>query len=270
MGEGRATREVGDRAVRGGRRFAVAAAFLLATLSVPTQRGQAQPTEAKRWSGSTQLNGSLLFGDTEQRVFGAIGTLARADSVLEFDGSLQTLYGEASLDGGERTVIKRLWLGSLTADWRPDNTWSPFVLATVESNFEKRILSRFNTGVGIKLTAIRTESQDLSISVALLDERVRPDTPDARSTRLTRWSNRFRFRRTFDNRTRVSNVTFWRPSATAINRYLVQSTTEVAVDLSVRTALTLSFLNNYDSEAVSRGARTYNDGQLLLGLSARW
>ncbi len=245
--------------------------MLLATACASATHAHAQDAEIeRRWSGRTQLNGSLLFGDTEQRVFGALGALSRADSLLEFNGSLQTLYGEASLEDGERAVIKRLWLGSLTADWRPNDTWSPFVLATVETNLEKRILSRFNTGAGVKYTARRTEAQEISVSVALLDERIRPDTPDARSTRLTRWSNRLRVRHAFDSRTRVSHITFWRPSATAIDRYLVQSTTEVAVGLSARTALTLSLLNNYDSEAVSRGARTYNDGQVLLGLAATW
>ena len=246
-------------------------ALLLAALGLPVHVAGAQPEAPdKRWSGSTLLNGSLLFGDTEQRVFGAQGSLSRADSLLEFNGSLQTLYGEASLDGGERAVIKRLWLGSLTADWRPNDRWSPFVLATVETNLEKRIRSRFNSGVGIKYTALKSDAQELSLSVALLDERVTPDAPDANTTRLTRWSNRLSARRKFQNGTRISHVTFWRPSAAAINKYLIQSNTEVAMGLTQRTALTLSFLNNYDSQAVQRGARAYNDGQLLLGLSAQW
>ncbi len=183
---------------------------------------------------------------------------------------LQTLYGEASLDDGDRVVIKRLWLGTLTADWKPQARWSPFLLGTVETNLEKRIALRLNSGAGVKYTALRSERSDLSVSVALLDERVRPDEAGAATTRLTRWSTRFRVRHAFDERTRISHVTFWRPSATAIDRYLVQSTTELAVGLTRRTAITLSFLDNYDSEAVSRGARTYNDGQMLLGLTAAW
>jgi len=232
----------------------------------------AQPPTAgaSRWSGSAQGSGSWLFGDTEQRALGARGAVSRADSVLEMNAALQSLYGEASLDDGARRVIKRLWLGSFTADWRPQARWSPFVLATVENNLEKRIASRYNAGLGVKYTARRTERTDVSLSVALLDERVTPDSVGAVSSRLTRWSTRFRVRHAFDDRTRFSHIVFWRPSATAIDRFVVQSSTELAVGLTGHTAITLTLLDNYDSEAVERGARGYNDGQLLLGLMASW
>ncbi len=226
--------------------------------------------EASRWSGTAQLNGSLLFGETEQRAFGTRTSLVRADSLLEFSASLQTLYGEASLVDEPRRVVKRLWLGSITADWRPEARWSPFLLATLESSLEKRLARRYNTGVGVKYTALRTEDHEVSVSVALLDERVTPDAADAVTSRLTRWSSRLRIRRNFSDRTRLSHITFWRPSAAAIDQFVVQSSTELAVGLSRRTALTVSFLDNYDSEAVSRGARRYNDGQFLVGLAANW
>jgi len=225
---------------------------------------------ARRWSGSVQANGNLLFGDTEQRTFGGRTTLARADSALEFSGALQTLYGEASIAGGDRTVIKRLWLGSVNADWHPRARWSPFVLATLETNLEKRVASRYNAGAGVKYTVSRAEEAELSLSVALLDERVRALGPEAAASRLTRWSTRLRVRQPLGERARLSHVTFWRPSATAIDRFLVQSTTELSVGLSARTALTVSLLDIYDSEAVGRGARSYNDGQLLLGVTASW
>jgi hypothetical protein len=107
-------------------------ALLLATLLHATTLS-AQPPRSP-WSGSAQLNGSLLFGDTEQRLLGGRVTLSHRDSTYEFGGSVQSLYGEASVPGAGRRVIKRLWLGSLTADWRPQSRWSPFVLATVETN----------------------------------------------------------------------------------------------------------------------------------------
>ncbi len=242
----------------------------LALVTAAAQLSAQSSAEQKRWSGTAQLNGSLLFGETEQRAFGTRTSLSRADSVLEFSGSLQTLYGEASLIDAPRRVVKRLWLGSLTADWHPEARWSPFLLATIESSLEKRLARRYNTGVGVKYTAFRTDDTDVSLSVALLDERVTPDSAGAVSSRLTRWSSRVRVRRSFSERTRFSHITFWRPSATAIDRFVVQSSTELAVGLSRRTALTVSFLDNYDSEAVSRGARRYNDGQFLLGLAANW
>lgn len=230
----------------------------------------AQGADASRWSGTAQGNGSLLFGETEQRVFGGRAGLARGDSVIEFNGSIQALYGEASQTDGSRSVTKRLWLGTLTADWRPHAIWSPFLLATAETSLEKRLASRYNLGAGVKYTALRTERAESSLSVALLDERVRRMGADGDGTRLTRWSTRFRARYDFNDRSRISHTTFWKPSASAIDRFLVQSATELALGLTRRTSVSLTFLDNYDSEAVARGARGYNDGQLLLGVLATW
>lgn len=217
-----------------------------------------------------QANGNLLFGDSEQRTLGGRTTLSRVDSVLEFSGALQALYGEASLGGSERTVIKRLWLGAVNADWRPQARWSPFLLATLETNLEKRIASRYNAGAGVKYAAYRAEQAELSLSVALLAERIRSLDATAAASRLTRWSTRLRVSQPLGEKAHLTHVTFWRPSATAIDRFLAQSSTELSLGLSARTALTVSLLNIYDSEAVGRGARSYNDGQLLLGVTANW
>ncbi len=230
----------------------------------------AQEAARSPWSGSLQANGSVLFGESEQRILGGRVALSRADSLLELSGSLQTLYGEASTPGGDRAVTRRLWLGSLAMDWHPRARWSPFLLATVETNLEKRLAHRYNAGAGVKYTAWQRGESEASLSLALLDERIDPLGTDRPSTRLTRWSARLRLRRALGERSRVSHVTFWRPSARAIDRFVVQSTTELALGLSARTALTVSLLDIYDSEAVARGARRYNDGQLLVGVTVGW
>lgn len=248
----------------------VALATALAATPWGTRTAAAQAPPRSPWSGSVQANGSVLYGDSEQRILGGRLALTRADTTLEFSGSLQMLYGEASTPEGERAVTRRLWLGALSADWRPRARWSPFVLATVETNLEKRLAHRYNVGAGVKYTAWQGEAREGSLSVALLDERIAPLGDDRPSSRLTRWSARFRLRQPLGERSRVSHVTFWRPSARAIDRYVVQSTTELAVGLTARTALTVSLLDLYDSEAVARGARRYNDGQLLVGVTVGW
>lgn len=230
----------------------------------------AEPTRPQVWSGSAQANGSLLFGNTDQRVASTTLALARTDSTFELSASAQGLYGDASFDDGQRQVTRRLALGTLAADWRPYARLSPFILATVERNLEKRLRGRYNVGLGGKLTILDSPASEVSVSVALLDERIDPQDGDQPTTRLTRWSNRLRLRRQLNDRVRVSNVTFWRPALISINRYVVQSTSELAIDVTRRTAFTVSFFNLYDSEAVSRGAQAYNDGQLLFGVSANW
>ena len=249
----------------------VATAALLALGAAPLAAAAAQDAPPRRWRGSAQGNGSILFGNTNQRVLGGRGSVTRADSVVEVDASVQLLYGDAEADG-EREVVKRLWLGAVSVDYRPTAPVSPFVFGTFESSLEKQIAERYSVGVGAKRTFVRTDRTEASLSVAALDERTvpLPSARDRATTRLTRWSVRGRVRHAFDDRLQVSHVTFWQPSVRAASRFLVRSTTEAEYALSRGVAMTLSLLDNYDSEAVARGARTNNDGQLLFGVSARW
>ena len=232
----------------------------------------AQEPAPRRWTGTAAANGSVLFGNTDQRVLGGRATLTRADSLVEVDGSVQALYGDTEREDGQREVTKRLWLGTLSVDYRPAARVSPFVFGTAESSLEKQLAARYSVGVGAKRTFVRTARSDASLSLALLDERTVPrdDAPAPGSTRLTRWSLRARVRHAFDDRLRVSHVTYWMPSAAAASRFLIRSTTDAEYAVREGVALSVSLLDNYDSEAVARGARVNNDGQLLLGVSARW
>ncbi len=61
-------------------------------------RAQAPAAPPRRWTGGVQANGSLLFGNAEQRVVGSRATSSHADSLLEVDGALQLLYGDATTE----------------------------------------------------------------------------------------------------------------------------------------------------------------------------
>lgn len=239
----------------------------------PTPAPAPKPKPApRRWTGGASVNGSILFGNSDQRVVGGRGTIGRADSVVQLTGDLQALYGDASVEGGRRTLIKRLWLGTLAMDYRPHDRTSPFVSGTFESNYEKRIVSRYSTGAGVKQTFVRSARTETSLSVALLDERTVPrsTTGPASPKRLTRWSWRGRVQHQFDEKVRVTHVTFWQPDASRLARYLLRSTTEVVYQATKKVGLTFSFLDSYDSEATARGARVNNDGQMMFGAAARW
>jgi hypothetical protein len=244
-------------------------ALLAVAMTATAATAQLRP---RRWTGTAQANGSVLFGNSDQRVLGGRGTLARADSVMRLDLSAQVLYGDTEVDGERREVTKRLWFGALSLDYRPDARVSPFVSATVESSFEKRIAARYSVGVGAKQTFVRTERSEASLSVALLDERTvpQPAAPAPDVTRLTRWSARARVRHALDERLRVSHVTFWQPTARAVSSFLVRSTTEAEYAVTRSMGVSLSLLDSYDSEARARGARVNNDGQLLFGVTGRW
>lgn len=252
------------------RRFLAAVSFSLVLSPLALH---AQESSAKIWSGSIQANGSVFFGNTEQVVVGTRLTLSRGDSTAEFGFDFQQLYGETQQDNGDRTTTKRVWLGSLSLDLQPHATVSPFVYVSVESNLEKRISERYSLGIGAKRTFVNNDRSEASLSLALLDERTEPrattPTPPGIS-RLTRWSWRGRVRHQFDDRLRVSHVTFWRPSIGGEGSYLIQSNSELIYQLNEKVSFSVLFVDNYDSEARSRGARVYNDGQVLFGVATRW
>jgi hypothetical protein len=240
-------------------------------------RAQAPAAPPRRWTGGVQANGSLLFGNAEQRVVGGRATTSRADSLLEVDGALQLLYGDATTEDGVREVTKRLWLASLSVDYRPHAPVSPFAIAGYESNFEKRIATRTSFGLGAKRTFVRSVRNEASLSVALLDERtvarlepeaVAADEP--RVVRVTRWSARARVQHGLDQRLRLTHVTFYRPRLRTTGDFVVQSTTEARYAMTRALNASLSLLVNHDSEATRRGARVRTDGQVLFGLGASW
>ena len=226
-----------------------------------------------KWKLRTGLSASVLYGNREQRILGTRGDISRSDSTLELRADVQMSYGEASSEHEARAVFKRLWLGNLTADVRPYAPVSPFLFATVESNFEKRIQGRYSAGVGAKQTLARSQTTEASVSVGLLGEQLVPraDAQGAvNSTALTRWSFRGKLRQAIGDRARLLHTTFWRPDARRASEFLVQSQTDVEFKATTQVALTVSLLHNYDSEATGRGARTNTDGQMLVGATATW
>jgi hypothetical protein len=219
------------------------------------------------WSIENAISGSLFFGNTRQTLITTRSSVGHADSAFELKGSVRFTYGESSNEDDDTFVSKRSWIGSLNYDHRPFARYSTFLISTVETSLEKRIDFRYDFGIGEKLTFVRTGTTRADVSLALLGERtlLPPTLPDETET-LLRWSARARYRRQMNDRVRVSHETSYAPVAHAFGRYTVSSTTSLAIRLARYADLDVSFTDNYDSEAKSRGARSYNDGQLVLGV----
>lgn len=95
------------------------------------------------------------------------------------------------------------------------------------------------------------------------------DTPgESGAETLLRWSARVRGRYEPGGRRKLSHTTFYRPRVDALGNFTASSVTALVYELSEILSATLSFVDDYDSEATSRGARSNNDGQLLFGLLA--
>lgn len=249
----------------------VPACFLAIALCVTPLSAQAKPGP-KLWRGSALGNASLFFGNNQQQVFGADGKIARTDSAFGLAGEMQMVYGEASVNSAPRAVTKRLWMGTLTANFRPLARVSSFVTGSYQSNLEKRIAARYSAGAGARWNIHQTDATDANLSLSLSGEHTAP--MDSTVTFPDQWIARFSwsatFHHSFDDRVRVSHSTSWQPAANQVSQYLVASSTQLRYKMNDTVSLSVAFTDNYDSGARSRGASTNNDGQMLFGISAGW
>jgi len=248
------------------RRAAAPVALVLALAPV-VLAAQVAPARGP-WSGTAEAAASFFQGNVDQRALFSKLELGRADSSLQLRGSLSFGYADAARDSLPRAVAKRTWLGALSLDYRPFHHLSPFLFVNYESSYEKRILDRMGVGVGGKAVLLQNDATEASVSLAMLAERLRPSrlAPVTDPSSVARWSGRARVRHQFDARLKVSHTTFWQPLVSDLQRFTVNSTSELSYAVRQSTSLTLSYLALYDSAARARGARSNNDAQLLLGI----
>ncbi|HUX35397.1 MAG TPA: DUF481 domain-containing protein [Gemmatimonadaceae bacterium] len=257
----------------GARTLALVLPSLLAAATAGAQAAHQPPAAPPSpWKGSALANASVFFGNTSQQVLGADGKLARVDSAFGLSAELQALYGEAAVDTGPRIVTKRLWMGTMIANFRPMAPVSSFVTGTYESNLEKRIASRYSAGVGAKWNIVRDPTTDANLSLSLSAERTtaRDSTVHFPDERIARVSWLAKYHHLFDHRMEVTHATSWQPSASGKAQFLVSSNTQFQYKMNGTVSLSLAITDNYDSGALTRGARTYNDGQMLFGVAAGW
>lgn len=229
------------------------------------------------WDGSAEVSASLFFGSNDQSIVSTRLDAGHADSTWDVAGGGRLKYGKSSDAEGESHLSHRSWSIDLTADYLPFATISWFALAGVESSFQQKIDLRSRGGAGVKYTFVRTETALLDVSLALLAERTSFDVDvpiaspedgsiDEEET-LGRWSWRLRAKREIgDDRVVLESETFYRPEIDALGRYVVETTQSAAYRVTDTVSLKLSFVDTYDSEAETRGARSNHDGQLLFGV----
>jgi hypothetical protein len=246
-----------------------AAATLLTQLLLPLLPALL-PAQELGWDVKAEANASLFFGNTRQSTVATRLSAGRADSTFEVKSDGEFTYGEAETSDRQMYVNKRSWRAGLTGDYRPFARVSPFALAGVESSLEKRVDLRYNAGAGAKYVFVRSERTASDFSLALLGERSRlPQvTGVVTESTLARYLARFRFEHEPSERVVIAHETLYRPEAEAFDRFTFTSRTSLGYKLTTRLAVQLSFLDNYDSEARGRGARSNNDGEVLVGVVA--
>ncbi|HEU4629868.1 MAG TPA: DUF481 domain-containing protein [Gemmatimonadaceae bacterium] len=222
------------------------------------------------WKRTLELAGSLFVGNKPQTVLTTRGKASHADSTFEMGADVRFTYGETSQEGGAREVSQRTWVASVNLDLWPYSAQSPFLLGTVESSFERRIDIRLSGGVGHKFTFVDTPRALANFSVAILAERSRlpTKTDGIEVQQLARFSARVRLRRQMGARTSVSHEVNFRPEYANLNQYTLSNNLSATYRLNEVVNLKLNYLDNFDTEARGRGARSNYDGQLVVGVQA--
>lgn len=228
---------------------------------------------AQEWNAEGEVGASVFFGNTDQVSVTTRAAVERGDSILEFSGDVGFNYGQATDADGLSIVNKRSWLSRINLDYRPYSRLSPFFFARVERSLEKRLALRHSSGLGGKILFVLTERTRLDLSASLLAERTRPMGEISREDdrTLARWSARLRFRRTFgDDRMTFNSENSYQPVFNTFNDFTFNSKNSLSFELTQVIALRLSFVDNFDSGAVTRGARTNNDGEILFSVISRF
>jgi len=247
------------------RQFRSAFVGLLLALLAPAAV-HAQDDEAAEWATAATLGASVFFGNTSQTaLLTSVGTTYES-SVLALSSAAAFAYGEARDPEGVSSVNKRSWNLSSQIDFDPTNPFNLFVSGKVESVFEKRIDLRWNAGGGARYQFIREDENRASVALAVLGEQTRPRDSDEIDT-VAKWSARLRYTRQLaGGMITFSSDTQFEPELEDLEIYTLSSTNSFTFQLTEGLALQLQLVDEYDTEAEARGARTNNDGRLFVSV----
>ena len=215
-----------------------------------------------------EIAGSVFFGNTEQTLASTRAQYERSDSGFTFRTLARFNYGELTPPVGNKIVNKRSWETGANYDYHPFADFTPFIKVALESSLENRIERRYSAGGGARYNIVRTTATDVIFSVGAAGESTTPMPPgDTLGTiTLARGSTALKVRRAFNERISFTTETSYQPALTESGDYTITSVNTLKSQLARFAALTLTFRDNYDSQAVLRGARVKNDGELLIGL----
>jgi hypothetical protein len=215
-----------------------------------------------------ELSGNVFFGNTRQVLASTRAEYERADSGSAFRALARFNYGELTTDLEGTVVSKRSWNAGSNYDLRPFADFTPFVRAAIESSLENKIQRRYTVGTGSRYNIVRTTATDAIFSIGVAGERTEalPPGDTAEAKTLARGTSSFRLRRDLTPRLTITSETTYQPALTESDDFTILSINALKIRLARFAALTVTFRDNYDNQAVTRGARVNNDGELLVGL----
>ena len=223
--------------------------------------------ETRNWAAEGELGGSAFFGNTSQSAFTAALSGDVGRGLLQLDGRTGFAYGRMTNDAGESSTNKRAWDLTVRLDFDPGTSVGGFIVSKVESILEKKIDLRYSVGAGGRYQ-IGGDGTTADLNLALLVEKTIPrEEAGVPEEVVAKWAAGFRLeRRTDGGRVRFETETSIEPEVRELGVFTVTSRSSLAFQLSQRIGVQFSFVDSYDSEAESRGARSNNDGQIFFGV----
>ena len=230
------------------------------------------------WERTLELSGNYLYGNTDQAILSARTGVVRNDSVVAMRVDTRFLIGVTDRPDVGRVMDRRSWIVSGSVDFHQYAPQSQFFFGSVERSLELRINRRVSGGIGQKVILQRDSVTKFDVSLGVLGEQSvlpqvapagAPSLP-ALNNALVRLSGRLRYQRNLTSRVGVDHVTWYRPELTATNRYLASSVSAFSYSVGKRSNLRLSLQNDFDSLARSRGSRSNQNGQVLVGASTKF
>ncbi len=247
---------------------AVAAFALSIALSAAGGR-HAALAQRDGWHSAVEANASTLFGASSQTLAALAAALSHGGEGFTADASFKFRYGESEDVNHIKFVSTRGWAATISVDATPKGRLSTFFSGAAEASLEKRIASRRSGGVGEKWVFAKSNTGSANLSVALLGERtVALSDTAVEPVSVARWSWRVKTDQRVADKLTFTHITFYSPIFNAPSQFTINSTSVGSYAINKTMAFTLTFTDNYDSQASSRGAPTNNDGSFLFGVRA--
>ena len=230
------------------------------------------------WERTLELAGNYLYGNNDQAILSTRSGVVRNDSTVQLRLDGRYLIGVTDREKVGRVMDRRSWIISSSVDFRPYAAQSQFFFGSVERSLELRIRRRASGGIGQKLVFAHDSVTRFDVSIGVLGEQSllpqavadgQPAAPLLTSS-LVRVSGRLRYKRSVTTRLGIEHTTWYRPELSSFDRYLASSVSAVSYAMSRGAKMQLSLQNDFDSLARSRGARSNQNGQILVGASTRF
>ena len=235
----------------GRHRFApLVVALALRSLLAADLRAQVPPTlpdTVDRWKVAIDLGFNGSSGNSSLAVFTTgFGISHLQTDLLELEWTSAFRYGES-----EGEVVARAIRSSVSADYRPEARWSPFVFSQFERDTFRKLDVLTNVGAGVKRTFVRTDAAELSLSAAVLHQYENFTQPRGaaalESETDARWSIRARGSRALGEAVRIAHTTFYKPVWDKAGDYAIDALTALDVRLGERIGLKFSHSFRRDS-----------------------